>query len=454
MNITTYPDAVKYLNSLYNFESRGLVKLKRRDNLSNIRLALARLGNPERSYETAHVAGTKGKGSTSVFLASILKSSGSRTGIFTSPHLSDMRERICVDNVMISESSVVETINAAGDIIGDLMESRTFSFFEMFTIISMMHFRAMKVEYAVFECGLGGRLDATNVIEPHVAGFSPISYDHTHILGNTLEEIAGEKAGVIKEGMDCVTAPQEPGVMGVLEARCAEKNAPLSAVGRDIKFGRVRTGIDGTYFDIEGTSGVYENCYSAMSGDFQAENAATAIGMFEKIALRKGFKADKEAVRKGVREAFIPGRLEIISRDPMMVLDGAQNKASARRLVSAIRRAFKYDRLFFILGISADKDIKGVVEELSGTADEFVITRSNVARAADPLVVRGFFRGNNITVTANVDEALGVVFAKTSKRDLVVVTGSFYLVGEVRDRVLGRTGVTAGMRSWDVGSGT
>ena len=432
MDITKYEKAIEFLNSFYDYEKIALGGLKGRFNLKFLREILKRIGDPDKNYKSVHIAGTKGKGSTSVFTSNILRESGYRTGLYISPHVSDLRERISIDNEIISEKDFTDTVDVLKTSAGSLLDPEKISYFEIFTLVAILYFKMKEVDMAVFECGLGGRLDATNVIDPVVCGFASISHDHVHVLGEKITEIAGEKAGIIKKGARCVTAPQEASVFKVIKDKCYEQKASLSLVGSDISYGSVKACSQGTSFNISGRYGEYNECQINMPGYFQVENCTTAIGICGELRDAGVIAMTHDAVKRGISCAFLPGRLEVLSREPHIVIDGAQNAVSAAKLKYSIEEIFKYDRLILLLGISEDKDIEGICREFSGFADEFIITRASVARAADPGLIKGYLKKEKATVTGDVAESIGLAFSKAGKEDMVLVTGSFFLAGEVR----------------------
>ncbi|MFH1665590.1 MAG: folylpolyglutamate synthase/dihydrofolate synthase family protein [Candidatus Omnitrophota bacterium] len=425
----------RFLDSLVNYEKIGFDEIRKEFKLGKLREALAALGGPQEKYRAIHIAGTKGKGSISTFTASILQASGYRVGLFTSPHLSVPNERIKINNEMIRDDDLARIINYLIDKLG-IDTVRSFTFFEFYTLMALVHFSISDVDFAVLETGLGGRLDATNVIDAGISGLSPVSYDHMHILGNTLEKIAREKAAIIKRGAYCVSSPQRAEALKEIRSRCEAVGASLAVVGKDITCRITASDENGSAFDITGIDAEYKGCRTNMAGDFQSANCAVALGMCERALRDKGVDAKK--FKEGIEAAFIPGRMEILSRGPMVVIDGAQNGDSAMRLKSSVEKIFKYDKLILVLGLSEDKDIKSVCANLAPMADEIVVTRSSVRRAADPHIIRGYIKGRQVTVTSDVKEALGTAFRLAARGDMILVTGSFYLIGEVRELVLGR----------------
>ena len=429
----TYAETRKYLDSLINYEKTGFTSCEKDFDLAKIREALEILGQDEQGYRSVHIAGTKGKGSISMFTSSILQANGFNVGLFTSPHLICDRERIRVNNEIISEGDLSRALSYLQDKLGDSF-CQDLTYFEIYTLMAVFYFSMKKVDFAVFETGMGGRLDATNVIDAEVCGISPISYDHMSVLGDKIEQIASEKAAIIKRGACCISSHQEDSVLGVIKQRCHDVDAPLSLVGRDITYSVSHTGEEGNAFDVNGLEASYQVCSTRMLGSFQASNCAAAIGICEKLLGGKG--VDTAKVKEGIKNAFIPGRMEILSRKPLMLIDGAQNADSADKLKKSVEQIFKYDKLILLLGLSEGKDIKGVCDELASFADEIILTRASVKRAQDPHIIRGYIRKRPVRVTKDVKEALGVALDLAGENDMILATGSFFLIGEVRRLLL------------------
>jgi dihydrofolate synthase / folylpolyglutamate synthase len=411
----TYQEALSYLNCLINYEKKDGYDYRASFKLDRMKLLCALLGDPQKNINSIHVAGSKGKGSTCAIIHSILKTAGFRAGLYTSPHLVSFTERIRIGDSLISEgemSRILEKVKAAVDTMDDKP-----SFFEACTAIAYIYFNEKKADFAVYEVGLGGRLDATNVIEPLVCAITPISYEHTQILGKTLTEIAGEKAGIIKENGICVSAPQETEALRMIESVCAKKNAKLILAGRDIHFSEHESALSSQVFSVKGMSEDYERLETGLLGSHQVVNAAVAIGAVEALALH-GIAISPDAVRKGVASAYWPGRLEVVRKNPFIVLDGAQNRASAAALVKAVKKLFTYKRLVLVL----------------------ILTRAQIVeRALEPSTMEAMIgQGHtDVSVTANVREALSCASSKAGAEDLVLVTGSLFVVGEARDILTG-----------------
>jgi dihydrofolate synthase / folylpolyglutamate synthase len=390
-----YADALAYLYSFANYEVAPISS--RTDlRLSRMRRLLELAGEPQRRFRSVLIAGTKGKGSTAAMLASISQATGQLTGLYTTPHLNTHRERMRTDGQLISEEEfahrMVEVRQIVEDYAGELGSPTTY---ELGTLLAFKYFADHAVELAVVEVGLGGRLDATNVLDAELAIITSISYDHVEVLGHTLSAIATEKAGIIKPGKPLVSAPQKAEVLAVLERVAAERGAQLTVAAP-------------AESDVP------------LLGEHQLVNAGVATVAAKQLAI-----ADS-AVRAGLASVRWPGRLEIAPGRPLTVMDGAHNVDSMEKLAAAMRRHFQWDRLRVVAGFSADKDIPGMARVLNDLADEIVLTRSRHPRSADPATLQQYFPGSRIA--NNLGEAL----AGQADRELALITGSLYLVGEAR----------------------
>ncbi len=427
-----YEDVIRYLNSFQNFEISGFDGFTKKLDLSRVFKALERMGRPDRDYRSIHVAGTKGKGSVCAYTASILCEAGYKVGMYTSPHLRDVLERIKIDDKEINKDDLIEAVSNVERVVGK--DSGDFTYFEILTLAAISVFSLRNVDIAVFETGLGGRLDATNVIEPEVTGITPISFDHTDVLGGTIEKIASEKAGIIKNGMVCVLAPQDGKASRVIEDTCSIRKSGLLYVGKEITYKIKDKGPGGSVFDLRTPVREYKGCRTGMPGFLQVMNAAQAVSMCEQLLKDE---LSESAVKTGIEKTFIPGRLEILSRDPLLLIDGAHNADSAEKLKYSVEQIFKYDKLILLLGLSKGKDIAGVCSVMGKLADHLILTRSGSERAVDPHILRGYFKGRGADITGDVKEALGLALFKAGKKDLILAAGSFYVIGEVRTLVMG-----------------
>jgi dihydrofolate synthase/folylpolyglutamate synthase len=414
-----YPQAISYLESLTNYENVPSYQYQKSLGLNRIKGFLDTIDNPQNGFKSIHIAGTKGKGSTCAFIAYILKEKGYKVGLYTSPHLNDLSERIRVlpgfekgefEGIIpkVSLKSIVKKLKPKIERYNRISPYGQLTAFEVYTTIAFIYFKEMKVDFAVLETGLGGRLDATNIVNALVSVITPISYEHMDKLGKRLKEIAGEKAGIIKnKGSLVISAPQEKEAEQVIRARCRVLNAKLYGVDK------------------------YRNLKLKLLGRHQLVNAAVAIKTVQMLSFY-GINVGNKIIRRGLYNTLWPGRCEVIYKRPFIVLDGAQNVASALAIKKAIIDNFSYNKLILILGVSSDKDIKGICSSLNDFADTVILTKSNNPRAADPENLAKYFSGKKIFVTKCTREARRLAQNIAKKRDLILVTGSLFVVGEFK----------------------
>ncbi len=407
-------DPLAYLDSL---KGRGI-----RPGLGPVRRLLERLGSPQEQGKSILVGGTNGKGSIAATLAAILPAAGYRVGLYTSPHLVDFRERIRVDGVMIPEKTLRELIGRVRR-----ADREGVTYFEFATALAFVHFARCRVDVAVLEVGMGGRLDATNVVMPELSIISNIAMDHSEYLGGRLEDVAREKAGIIRRGGICITAARQAPVLAVIDRACKEKKARLLRVGREI---RIRARSEGT-FDFRSPSLELTDLALALKGPHQRENAACALGALG-VLRSKGLEFGDMAVRIGLAAVRWKGRMEVVAERPTILLDGAHNPAGAVALRKALGE-FKYRRLILVLGILADKDYRAMVRRLVPFADRLIVTRPPDERALDPnvLAVEAMRWNRRVEVLANPRQAVARARAVARAADLICIAGSLYLVGAV-----------------------
>jgi dihydrofolate synthase / folylpolyglutamate synthase len=401
---------------------------KMRFGLKAITELLSRLGNPQKSYKTITIAGTNGKGSTAAMISSILNSAGYKVGLYTSPHLVDVRERIAVNGKKITLAEFNRTIAD----VKDKMEQPV-TYFEFLTAVALIYFQRQKVDIAVLEVGLGGRLDATNVCRPLVSVITNISFDHTQYLGKTLESITREKAGIIKQKGICITGARQKKVLEVLEDVCLNRNAKLYRLNRDIKIKKQKNGLltyRGLYRDIK-------NLTIPLKGEHQLSNAAVALAAIE-LCAKKGFPADDTVIDAGLKKTRWEARLEILQSYPLFLLDGAHNPAGIAALCRSLKKDFSCRRLILIFGALADKDYRRMLEKIVPLAQIIILTQLKTERAVPVNVINETVlkMGRTSLVTENVSQAIEGALALAGKQDLICATGSFYLAGEVKQAFL------------------
>ena len=407
-----YPDSVQFLYALGNEIKSAKLGLER------IRAVLEALGNPERAYRVVHVAGTNGKGSTCAMIDAGLRSAGVRTGLFTSPHLIEPTERIQIDGIPVSTADFERAFNIVHETAEKLDLDCHPTYFETVTAMAFWLFREKQVETAVIEVGLGGRLDSTNVVQPVLTVITPIDFDHEAYLGHTIEAIANEKAGILKPGIPAVFAQQRPEAAKVLDARAAELHVPVTRA-EDFKIRELHIDARGSRF-----SGII----CPLAGEHQVDNAVTAA--LALIALRVS--------PDGIKDARWPGRIEHVSPNPDIILDGAHNPAGARALARYLGRFYGTRRIWLVYGAMRDKAIEEVAGILFPIATELVLTAPDTPRALRPEALAEFAGRGHMEPT--VEAAIHYARTHAADDDVIVITGSLFVVGEARKLFLAPTG--------------
>ncbi len=443
MQFGSYEQALAFLFQAIDYEKQIKYKYDIPGfDLDRVERLLSQAGNPHRGLAAVHVAGTKGKGSTAAMIARFLSEAGLKVGLFSSPHLIHLEERIKVNGEMVGKDEVRRLLGRLRHYIvkerqRDLLLAPTF--FEIVTALALMYFRDMGVDWAVLEVGMGGRLDATNVIRPRVSVITGIGFDHMDKLGETLGQIAGEKAGIIKEGVPVVSSPQPHEALEAIEKKCSENGARLYLVGRDIEIlGLKGLALDGLVCGIKTWKRVYNNMRLPLLGDHQAENLASATGAVEVLAEHGGIPWDETVAVKALRGLQCPARIEAVSKRPLVILDAAHNVSSMHALVDTLRKAVSFDRLILVLGLSMDKDLEGIFEEIVPMAHKVVLTAADLPRSVPPRLLAermGAYlrKGGECLVADDPREALKQAKELARPEDCICITGSFYLAGKIKE---------------------
>lgn len=448
-----YSEVIKYLNSLERLaSSRFGIQL----GLERITKLLELLGNPHQErgkphLKCIHVAGTNGKGSTTTFIGTILKNAGFKVGVYTSPHFVSFTERIAINGIPIPEVEVAKIISERIlPAIKVLLSPYSLlptpyslfptplthpTYFEIATAVAFLYFAQEKVDFAVLEVGLGGRLDATNVITPLVSVITSIGLEHQDVLGESIEEIAGEKAGIIKQGVPIVTSATQPEVLKVIREVAQRHNSNLYQLGREIKF-TISGYPPPTYqFKVNGLLNQYRGLQTSLLGEHQIINATAAISAIEVLQKHHGFKITTRNIKNGLFQARIRGRLELIKKSPFVLLDGAHNPASAAVLRKALEDYFSSIRLILVIGILQDKDVGGIVKELiqgNKNLSLVIIVQPKINRAAEPKKICDEVTKytNKVHILPTVAEGIRYAEAIAGSGDLICITGSLYTVAE------------------------
>ncbi len=432
-----YEQAIEYISTYTDYEKVPRLPHNAANyDLRRVFELLGRLDNPHLKAKSVHITGTNGKGSVAAMLASVLTASGYTTGLYTSPHLHTWRERIKVDDRLISEQdfvSLVEKLKPEIEAINLEAKYGRLTTFEILTVLSFTYFAQEKADFQVMEVGMGGRYDATSVITPEVSILTPISLEHTDVLGSTLAEIAGEKAAIIKPGGVCVTCIQPDEVDGVIEQVCDRGKARLIRTGKDVTWQSRGFSAKGQALKVEGRLGSYE-LFIPLLGQHQLLNAAMAVAALEVLS-EKGFRVTPDSITRGLANVKWPGRLHVLSRNPVLIVDGAHNPGAAKRLREALVQYFKFDKAILVIGISNDKDIASIVAELSPLFDKVIkviATRADHPRSTPPERIAAEFKQHEVDVrtAATIPEAIAQAKSVAKEKDLICVAGSLFVVAE------------------------
>lgn len=425
MESKAFLESLAYLYSLQRF---GMIF-----GLSNVKNIVRTLGNPQEDLKVIHIGGTNGKGSTAAMMASILRENGYRVGLYTSPHMLSFTERIQINGQSITESEVALLTARIRKRIEEAGIPQEFTFFDFTTAMAFLYFAESSVDLAIIEVGLGGRLDSTNIVTPFVVVITNVSHEHRDVLGDSLREIAREKAGIIKQGVPLVTGVVQQEIFQELEKICREKEAPLYWMGRDFSTEKEGTGL----FRFEGRRWGISGLKVNLLGEHQIDNATMAVGTLEAIE-ELGFPVTFDSIHRGLEKVSWPGRLEVIRKRPWVVLDGAHNPAGAQALHEALSQDFSYDRCYFLLGIMKDKEVERIVSIVAPISHETVLCRPRQDRAAPPeRLLRALEAvGGKGRVIPDVAEGLDALLSMAGSDDLICVAGSFYTIGEAKAHLL------------------
>lgn len=415
----------------------GIARFGMNQGLERIEALLEMLGNPQRSCNYLHIGGTNGKGSTAAFAAAMFEEAGYRVGLYTSPYLVEFTNRMAINGQDIPRNDLVELVNKVKPLVEEIANDPELgqpTEFEVVTALAFCWFAREKPDLVVLEVGLGGRLDATNIVQPLVTALTTVSLEHTQVLGETVEEIAQEKAGIIKEGAPVVTQV-EGAALNVLKSVCRKKNVPLYKLGEHFHVQVNAQSSEGQLFDYQGISRNYRNLQIPLLGDYQVNNAGLALAAGE-LLNHSGFPLAETAVRAGLIKTRWPGRLEVLSHSPLLVIDGAHNLEAFQGLRCAVRQTFEYRNLVLVLGILADKAAENILAEILPLADFLVLTKPNSPRAAEPHALQEMtakmIPGLPSRIMSEIPAAVDLALEQAGAEDMVLIAGSLYLISDAR----------------------
>jgi dihydrofolate synthase/folylpolyglutamate synthase len=411
----SYKEAIQYLYGLQKYGIKfGLSKT------SNL---LKAFGNPHRGQKYIHIGGSNGKGSVAAMVESVLLKSGLKVGFYSSPHLVKFTERFRINGQEIAPEKAAAI---TGELIKIIKPAYPPTFFEVTTAMALIYFARENVDMAIMEVGMGGRLDATNVIRPVVSVITNISLEHQFFLGSRLMEIAKEKGGIIKRGVDLVTAATQPLIVSLFESMCEAKKASLWRVGKDVRYRS-----NGSRFSYFGLRRTFKGLNLGLKGKFQNRNAALSLAVIE-ILERKGFKISSHDMEEGLKDARWPGRMHVVSQEPLIILDGAHNPEAIRELARSIGNDFSYRRLILVIGVMEDKDVGKILKGILPIANYVYYTRPEYYRSASPerLMKEGSTLRKPGEIVPSISVALDMAREMAGPTDMILVTGSLFTVGE------------------------
>lgn len=437
--VKNFKEAKSYLESFIPTDK--MYKHPGKLGLERTRYFLKLLGNPQKKFPCVHVTGTSGKGSTCYLIASFLKEAGFKTGLHISPHLEKITERIQINNQNISNKNFVNLINQVASTIEFLRKTRYGkpSYFEILAVLAFLAFAEEKIDIAVIEVGMGGRYDATNVIISLVAVITNIGLDHTQILGKTPGKIAQDKMQIIKKGTIAINGVKQQNVLKILKQHCRKISASLITVKNIAKI--VSLTDQGTTFNLQWKNNLYNNLTLSLLGQYQVENASLAI-VTAFYLTKSGYLIPEKAIREGLKNAFFPGRLEILNKNPLVVIDGAHNPEKIKALVDSFSRIFKYKKLTTIFAVKKDKDVLSMLQPLNKITDKFIVTdfslkidmglRLNSEPLSIGKLIKDKMGNTKFEIVPIPEKALKKALKESQKNDAILITGSLYLAGEIR----------------------
>ncbi|MDP4550474.1 folylpolyglutamate synthase/dihydrofolate synthase family protein [Alkalihalobacillus macyae] len=424
----SYDEAVDWIHDLLN---HGI-----KPGLERMEWMLKQLGNPERRLKTVHVGGTNGKGSTVTYMRTVLEEAGYEVGTFTSPYIETFTERIAINGKPISEEDLIDLCNRVKPIVEIAAASPLGSptEFEVITVIALLYFGTVSYpDLVVMEVGLGGRFDSTNVIHPLVSVITNVGYDHTHILGSDIKQIAYEKAGIIKSGVPLITTAEKEEVLTLLSETARMKNAKIYRLTNEFNVKHLTSADEGEHFQFTSPFGSIENLVIEMKGEHQVKNAAAALMALDYLRVFYGIHFEKEMIQRGLKRASWPGRFEALQQEPLVIVDGAHNPEGVESLSNTLQNHYSEKRIHVVFSALGDKDIESMLQPLYPIVESLTFTTFDFPRAvkARSLYDRSTFKEKSFY--ENWNDAIQSVFDRTSKEDLIIITGSLYFVSELRN---------------------
>jgi dihydrofolate synthase/folylpolyglutamate synthase len=419
-----YKNCIDWLNS---FEQFG-IKL----GLNRIRYICKKLGNPQDCYNIIHVGGTNGKGSVCKYLESILVNNGYSVGTYTSPHLQRITERFIVNKKEISKKEIISLIVKIKPIIKEMVNNNNSpTYFEIVTAIAFQYFKEKKVDFSIIEVGLGGRFDATNIINPMVTIITNVTLEHQNILGEKIEKISLEKAGIIKKDIPLITAATGKG-LNILKKVASDNNSPITIISEN-SFKIINKSLNLQEYQVIGSIRKY-NIKTSMIGNYQVENIAITIAAIETLQMNGLYLTD-DSINESFLNTKNPGRMEIAGLNPLILLDGAHNVAAMKLLKKFLQENFSNNKIILIIGILSDKNVQSILDIITCVADLIIVTRSQNKRSFEPNKLKKMIRNNEVIVKDNVINAIKYVNSVAEKDDIICITGSLYIVGESREHL-------------------